>query len=194
MEFDSFLLFWSFDSYWSQHLCKLDCTHFLLIFLLCLGWGCCKGYRRLSRSTRGTHMSGKRGKQCCWKICWDSFCFVWLFLIQSEKVFLPFSVLLLLDEQFYLKTGTCKFGASCKFHHPKHSGGSMSHVPLNIYGYPLRPVRILLLIFLVELMFQVMLWNFDIFKLQCSLVFIISGWERMLLLFENGAVQIWYNL
>lgn len=89
--------------------------------------------------------------------------------------FLPFSVLLLLDEQFYLKTGTCKFGASCKFHHPKHSGGSMSHVPLNIYGYPLRPVRILLLIFLVELMFQVMLWNFDIFKLQCSLVFIISG-------------------
>lgn len=87
MEFDSFLLFWSFDGYWSQHLCKLDCTHFLLIFLLCLGWGCCKGYRRLSRSTRGTHMSGKRGKQCCWKICWDSFCFVWLFLIQSEKVF-----------------------------------------------------------------------------------------------------------
>lgn len=69
--------------------------------------------------------------------------------------FLPFSVLLLLDEQFYLKTGTCKFGASCKFHHPKHSGGSMSHVPLNIYGYPLRPVWILLLIFLVELMFQV---------------------------------------
>ncbi|XP_038682566.1 zinc finger CCCH domain-containing protein 32-like isoform X1 [Tripterygium wilfordii] len=41
--------------------------------------------------------------------------------------------------QFYLKTGTCKFGASCKFHHPKHAGGSMSHVPLNTYGYPLRP-------------------------------------------------------
>ncbi|XVE77666.1 hypothetical protein DITRI_Ditri13aG0080600 [Diplodiscus trichospermus] len=40
--------------------------------------------------------------------------------------------------QFYLKTGTCKFGASCKFHHPKHGGETFSHVPLNIYGYPLR--------------------------------------------------------
>ncbi|XLU18581.1 hypothetical protein S245_054647, partial [Arachis hypogaea] len=41
--------------------------------------------------------------------------------------------------QYYLKTGTCKFGASCKFHHPKHGGGSLSQAPLNIYGYPLRP-------------------------------------------------------
>ncbi|CAH8353234.1 unnamed protein product [Eruca vesicaria subsp. sativa] len=40
--------------------------------------------------------------------------------------------------QFYLKTGTCKFGASCKFNHPRNAGGSMSHVPLNIYGYPVR--------------------------------------------------------
>ncbi|RVW54992.1 Zinc finger CCCH domain-containing protein 32 [Vitis vinifera] len=40
--------------------------------------------------------------------------------------------------QFYLKTGTCKFGASCRFHHPRNGGGSMSHVSLNIYGYPLR--------------------------------------------------------
>ncbi|MBA0652915.1 hypothetical protein Goklo_020136 [Gossypium klotzschianum] len=41
--------------------------------------------------------------------------------------------------QFYLKTGTCKFGASCKFHHPKQGDQSFSQVPLNIYGYPLRP-------------------------------------------------------
>ncbi|XP_054819351.1 zinc finger CCCH domain-containing protein 32 isoform X2 [Prosopis cineraria] len=41
--------------------------------------------------------------------------------------------------QYYLKTGTCKFGASCKFHHPKHGGGSLSQAPLNIHGYPLRP-------------------------------------------------------
>ncbi|CAN6979370.1 hypothetical protein Bca4012_002757 [Brassica carinata] len=40
--------------------------------------------------------------------------------------------------QFYLKTGTCKYGASCKFNHPRNAGGSMSHVPLNIYGYPVR--------------------------------------------------------
>lgn len=42
--------------------------------------------------------------------------------------------------QYYLKTGTCKFGASCKFHHPRHVVGSLSNVPLNISGYPLRPV------------------------------------------------------
>ncbi|KAL4559420.1 hypothetical protein LXL04_031558 [Taraxacum kok-saghyz] len=40
--------------------------------------------------------------------------------------------------QYYLRTGTCKFGASCKFNHPRHAGGSLSNVPLNTYGYPLR--------------------------------------------------------
>ena len=43
-------------------------------------------------------------------------------------------------EQYYLKTGTCKFGASCRFNHPKHGGGSLGQAPLNIYGLPLRPV------------------------------------------------------
>ncbi|CAJ1969091.1 unnamed protein product [Sphenostylis stenocarpa] len=41
--------------------------------------------------------------------------------------------------QYYLKTGTCKFGASCKFHHPKNGGGYLSQASLNTYGYPLRP-------------------------------------------------------
>ncbi|XP_022847262.1 zinc finger CCCH domain-containing protein 32-like isoform X1 [Olea europaea var. sylvestris] len=41
--------------------------------------------------------------------------------------------------QYYLRTGTCKFGPSCKFNHPKNAGGSLTNVPLNIYGYPLRP-------------------------------------------------------
>ncbi|KAF8387889.1 hypothetical protein HHK36_026551 [Tetracentron sinense] len=40
--------------------------------------------------------------------------------------------------QYYLRTGSCKFGAFCKYHHPRHGGGSMSSVSLNIYGYPLR--------------------------------------------------------
>lgn len=39
-----------------------------------------------------------------------------------------------------MKTGTCKFGATCKYHHPKYEGAIMSSVPLNSYGYPLRPV------------------------------------------------------
>ncbi|KAG9143100.1 hypothetical protein Leryth_006360 [Lithospermum erythrorhizon] len=37
-----------------------------------------------------------------------------------------------------MRTGTCKFGVSCKYHHPKHGGGSAAPVNLNIYGYPLR--------------------------------------------------------
>ncbi|GER35234.1 zinc finger CCCH-type family protein [Striga asiatica] len=41
--------------------------------------------------------------------------------------------------QYYLRTGTCKFGPSCKFNHPKNAGGSLASAPLNIYGYPLRP-------------------------------------------------------
>ncbi|URE11792.1 zinc finger CCCH domain-containing protein [Musa troglodytarum] len=41
--------------------------------------------------------------------------------------------------QYYLKTGTCKFGATCKFHHPKEKAGISEQVQLNILGYPLRP-------------------------------------------------------
>ncbi|CAN0855878.1 Zinc finger CCCH domain-containing protein 32 [Linum grandiflorum] len=38
-----------------------------------------------------------------------------------------------------MRTGSCKFGASCKYHHPKQAQGSAAPVPLNYYGYPLRP-------------------------------------------------------
>ncbi|KAL8233167.1 hypothetical protein R6Q57_002945 [Mikania cordata] len=38
--------------------------------------------------------------------------------------------------QYYLKTGTCKFEATCKFHHPRDMAGRVS---LNVLGYPLRP-------------------------------------------------------
>ncbi|WRX25114.1 zinc finger protein [Theobroma cacao] len=40
---------------------------------------------------------------------------------------------------YYLKTGTCKFGATCKFHHPRDKAGIAGRVSLNILGYPLRP-------------------------------------------------------
>ncbi|KAL4586624.1 hypothetical protein LXL04_011264 [Taraxacum kok-saghyz] len=42
------------------------------------------------------------------------------------------------QESLLARTGTCKFGASCRFNHPRHVGGSLSSVPLNTYGYPLR--------------------------------------------------------
>ncbi|KAB2071723.1 hypothetical protein ES319_A08G242500v1 [Gossypium barbadense] len=41
--------------------------------------------------------------------------------------------------QYYLKTGTCKFGATCKFHHPREQAGIAGRVSLNILGYPFRP-------------------------------------------------------
>ncbi|XP_061996593.1 uncharacterized protein LOC133714490 [Rosa rugosa] len=40
--------------------------------------------------------------------------------------------------QYYMRTGMSKFGATCKYHHPKQGGGSAAHVSLNYYGYPLR--------------------------------------------------------
>ncbi|OAY71126.1 Zinc finger CCCH domain-containing protein 5 [Ananas comosus] len=39
---------------------------------------------------------------------------------------------------YYMKNGTCKFGSTCKFHHPKQ-GGHVQQVLLNYFGYPLRP-------------------------------------------------------
>ena len=42
--------------------------------------------------------------------------------------------------QYYLKTGTCKFGATCKFHHPREKAAMATRVQLNELGYPLRPV------------------------------------------------------
>ncbi|XP_009769505.2 zinc finger CCCH domain-containing protein ZFN-like isoform X3 [Nicotiana sylvestris] len=44
-----------------------------------------------------------------------------------------------LECQYYLKTGTCKFGATCKFHHPRDKAGIAGRVTLNVLGYPLRP-------------------------------------------------------
>ncbi|KAK3016863.1 hypothetical protein RJ639_005949 [Escallonia herrerae] len=40
---------------------------------------------------------------------------------------------------YYLKTGTCKFGATCKFDHPRDKAGIVGRVSLNVLGYPLRP-------------------------------------------------------
>lgn len=52
------------------------------------------------------------------------------------------TMLRLLNLQYYMRTGTCKFGASCKYHHPRQGEESVTPVSLNYYGYPLRPVGI----------------------------------------------------
>ncbi|KAH1096499.1 hypothetical protein J1N35_013420 [Gossypium stocksii] len=41
--------------------------------------------------------------------------------------------------QYYLKTGDCKFGSSCKYHHPPEMVAPKSDVILSILGLPLRP-------------------------------------------------------
>uniref|UniRef100_A0A0A8Y5A6 C3H1-type domain-containing protein n=1 Tax=Arundo donax TaxID=35708 RepID=A0A0A8Y5A6_ARUDO len=41
--------------------------------------------------------------------------------------------------QFYLKTGDCKFGSVCKFHHPKERTIPTPNCALSSLGLPLRP-------------------------------------------------------
>ena len=43
--------------------------------------------------------------------------------------------------QFYMKTGDCKFGAVCKFHHPRERIIPTPNCALSSLGLPLRPVR-----------------------------------------------------
>lgn len=42
--------------------------------------------------------------------------------------------------QFYMKTGDCKFGAVCKFHHPRERLIPVPDCVLSPIGLPLRPV------------------------------------------------------
>lgn len=44
------------------------------------------------------------------------------------------------DCQFYMKTGDCKFGAVCRFHHPRERVIPMPDCDLSPIGLPLRPV------------------------------------------------------
>lgn len=42
--------------------------------------------------------------------------------------------------QYYMKTGDCKFGAVCKFHHPRVRSMPTPDCVLSPVGLPLRPV------------------------------------------------------
>lgn len=42
--------------------------------------------------------------------------------------------------EHYMKTGTCKYGAACKYHHPQYFSGPKSNCILSPLGLPLRPV------------------------------------------------------
>lgn len=62
-----------------------------------------------------------------------------------------------------MRTGTCKFGASCKYHHPRQGGGggSVAPVSLSYLGYPLRLVCVLisLMVLLVCGCFHIVLYD-----------------------------------
>ncbi|XP_077221019.1 zinc finger CCCH domain-containing protein 33-like isoform X2 [Tasmannia lanceolata] len=41
--------------------------------------------------------------------------------------------------QYYMRTGSCKFGQICKYHHPKERSAALAMVTLGPLGLPLRP-------------------------------------------------------
>ncbi|OIW13940.1 hypothetical protein TanjilG_09291 [Lupinus angustifolius] len=43
--------------------------------------------------------------------------------------------------QYYMRTGECKFGSSCRYHHPPDMSASKATVTLSPAGLPLRPER-----------------------------------------------------
>ena len=45
------------------------------------------------------------------------------------------------DCHFYMKTGLCKFGTNCKYHHPKDITIPSLPASMSPMGLPLRPVR-----------------------------------------------------
>lgn len=44
--------------------------------------------------------------------------------------------------QYYLKTGDCKFGSSCRYHHPPQLSVPKTNIVLSAMGLPLRPVSL----------------------------------------------------
>lgn len=56
---------------------------------------------------------------------------------------------------YYMKTGECKFGQSCRYHHPPDMGASKANVNLSPVGLPLRPV-----IITFQLFYTLMLYIF----------------------------------
>lgn len=85
--------------------------------------------------------SAKSDWLCVLVLCWLIF---WIFSLINLHFFI--AIMLVVsdsDLQYYMRTGMCKFGASCKYHHPRQGGVSPAPVTVNVYGYPLRPVCLL---------------------------------------------------
>ncbi|KAF8369810.1 hypothetical protein HHK36_032171 [Tetracentron sinense] len=79
----------------------------------------------------------------------------YVFHMNILKLFIIGACLLTCAMQYFLKTGTCRFGSTCKFHHPRN-GHDSGQVSLNILGLPMRQVPTsLILVFVSSLNFLV---------------------------------------
>lgn len=67
--------------------------------------------------------------------------------LEEYYLILQFSTVLL---QHFLRTGTCKYGFTCKYNHPK-SGLDEGNITFNIYGLPIRQVTFYILYFLLNI-------------------------------------------
>ena len=65
---------------------------------------------------------------------------IWWLFQSGPRWNMVLQILISIHLQYYLKTGTCKFGATCKFHHPREKAAIATRVQLNVLGYPIRPV------------------------------------------------------
>uniref|UniRef100_A0A0A9CS16 C3H1-type domain-containing protein n=1 Tax=Arundo donax TaxID=35708 RepID=A0A0A9CS16_ARUDO len=78
---------------------------------------------------------------------------VGLYAVQGENIFpkRPDQP----DCQFYMKTGDCKFGAICKFNHPKERLIPSPNCSLSPLGLPLRPVMFLSMLICIQQIIKV---------------------------------------
>lgn len=68
-----------------------------------------------------------------------------------------------------MKTGTCKYGSTCKYDHPRQGAGLAQPVMLNYYGYPLRPVgNTLLNVFCFFFFFSFSFLCHNVLLCQCA--------------------------
>jgi len=78
--------------------------------------------------------------------------------------------------QYFLKTGTCKYGSTCKYHHPKDRRGA-APVSFNTLGLPMRQVCSSLCTFSI---FIIDYWSFVDKRNHCNLstLFIVVAFRK----------------
>lgn len=94
-----------------------------------------------------------------------------------------------LECQYYLKTGDCKFGTSCKFHHPRHRVPPSANCNLSPIGLPLRPV-----ISSFHTVDSCNLWALFIIYSSNTCVSSLTGCARLHFLHTKRFLQVWINM